>query len=570
MTTNKYPITYYHSTEVDSIASHIIGHFSIRFDEDNDIELSLDYSKEKREGEANNIINEAKDITKIYGKSVNDPRTKSDNISYDQRRIYEAKQKNDEKLISITQYYYDKEKYEQAKQYVQGLADTTKEISHSNYNILKDNCVSFANEIHQMVGGKGTLGMLFTEDEYRIMNSEAGWQMKKRFGVKGDFKVLTPRYNQEAQIAKDYNIPIKNVRYDGIVLNQDNFFHTQNSYTIISPNSDEKNPKKEFVQEKIYIIENVQTVEKYIGFVNRFNIEYSNLHLNYSEDGSIALADDPDTKKVSDILDKHLNELQKLEQDNLTVAQQNIGDYVKAFLINVKNEHSKGADSIAGNKNTSSFYNEIRRFANDLKENEEYLDKCLESIESEVKDIIDTLDKSRRNLHESKKLNVASEEDSKKYWEELYKAGEEVIKPVYAIMFEMCSRYKEESNREECRDNLSQKEYKSLAVSEYGITNTCDIAHYELKDLAESFRGDDSLCTTHKDQYSLFNKHLENLEELGLNRVEIAPVTIQLLGLNYIADNFSNIPLSEFPKAMDNLDNFMNGAESNIYYSEDL
>lgn len=173
--------------------------------------------------------------TKIYGKSANNLGTAADNIGFDQKRVYEAQQKNMKNLVAVTEVYHDEEKYESTKKYVENLADQTHTATHTSYGLFSGNCVAFANEMHQILGGGGTVGMLFTEAQYKKMNSEAGYQMKERFGMKDGFKVLTSLYNQEEKIAKKYNVPVENIKYIGVTFKEDGAFSAQNSYTVTPP-----------------------------------------------------------------------------------------------------------------------------------------------------------------------------------------------------------------------------------------------------------------------------------------------------------------------------------------------
>ena len=524
MTKYEYKVTYYHSAE-PSLTSKTIGHFSIRFGDDLDAK-DMDLSK-----------------TKIYGKHIQ-TNSKEGNIREDQERIYGAKKTDMSNLVAVTVTYYDEEKYKYVKKYVEDLADPKHPKKHA-YNPLSNNCVDFVNEIHKMLGGGGTIGMKFSEEQYKKMKSEAGYQMKERFGMKDGFKVLTPLYNQEEKIARDYNVLVENVRYDGIKLKQDGFFHTQNSYTVIPPSNE---IEEQNIPNRKYKIENTEAIQKYLQFIEVFNAEYGMINIEHNENGDLKISDreDANDQGAINLVDKYLEKINKMEESNLTEPEKRIGNYIKSYLLLTKSHHDKEFRPLEANKELVKIYNEIEDFFKVLREDQEELDLCEEKLNNEIQKIISALQTSRGNLFKYEKINGKTEE----YWQKVAVAGEEVIKPQYKKMMEICQRYQEKSSRDECSSILIQKEYSGLVISSYGLTDSCNKAHWEYKDIAETLN-DGYLCKSAKDQFSMFSNHLNKLAALGFNKAEMLGIVVNLLGLNEINTESGYVPIDKFPEGLE-------------------
>ena len=363
--------------------------------------------------------------------------------------------------------------------------------------------------------------------------------------MKDGFKVLTPLYNQEEKIARDYNVLVENVRYNGIKLKQDGFFHTQNSYTVIPPSNE---IEEQNIPNRRYKIENTEAIHKYLQFIEVFNAEYGMINIEHNESGDLKVSDREGTNDQGaiNLVDKSLEKINKMEESNLTEPEKRIGNYIKSYLLLTKSHHDRDFSPLEANKELVKIYNEIEDFFKVLREDQEELNLCEEKLNNEIQKIISALQTSRGNLFKYEKINGKTEE----YWQKVAVAGEEVIKPQYKKMMEICQRYQEKSSRDECSSILIQKEYSGLVISSYGLTDSCNKAHREYTDIAETLN-DGYLCKSAKDQFSMFSNHLSKLAALGFNKAEMLGIVVNLLGLNEINTESGYVPMDKFPEGLE-------------------
>lgn len=259
-------------------------------------------------------------------------------------------------------------------------------------------------------------------------------------------------------------------------------------------------------------IENHKKANSYIPLLINFYEEQAKQEQNEEEENSA----------VVELADKYLNRLD--EESEVMNAHEVVHNYIKGILLYAKN-YSLKKEAASNLSISQSLYDEISRFFAELRKIAAEESECDEKLDKEIKDIINRIEVSSNNLFEYERMYGKTEE----YWQKVYNAGENVIKHEYKNMMDICLRNREEGDRNECKNSLQEKEYKSLIIDDYGF-DSCTTAHRYYKNIAEEL-DNGSICMSEKEGITPFYKHAKNLEKLGYNKNEIFPIVVCGAGL---------------------------------------